>query len=272
MSLEQMITSTTLGGHFHAYWTINENAPSPGDVIGTNLLTQVLTISPPTGGNVFPQTTTILELIKDIIRRHKLSPISGGHVFQQTGTIFELVLDILGSNLLTMFHEDRAIHVASREIITIIIISEMYLQPRFTVYNHIGPSLGENAIRASLSDTVPVIFFLNLIEAAVAFEGITMLNPNRRQLERLGATETNMQTEPRQQFYRYNFLQSPFERTTKNCVRMPNDDDDDHHHNDDDDNAAADDADADDDDNAHAAADADDDADYVQYHELTAKH
>ncbi|KAH3877223.1 hypothetical protein DPMN_001085 [Dreissena polymorpha] len=36
------------------------------------------------------------------------------HVFQPTGTIFELVQDILGTNLLTKFHENRTINVASR--------------------------------------------------------------------------------------------------------------------------------------------------------------
>ncbi|KAH3783601.1 hypothetical protein DPMN_161543 [Dreissena polymorpha] len=36
------------------------------------------------------------------------------HVFQPTGIIFELVQDIIGMNLLTEFHEDRTINVASR--------------------------------------------------------------------------------------------------------------------------------------------------------------
>ncbi|KAH3794252.1 hypothetical protein DPMN_147783 [Dreissena polymorpha] len=36
-----------------------------------------------------------------------------GNVFQQTGTIFELVQDIIGTNLLTKFHEDPSINVAS---------------------------------------------------------------------------------------------------------------------------------------------------------------
>ncbi|KAH3883580.1 hypothetical protein DPMN_007540 [Dreissena polymorpha] len=38
----------------------------------------------------------------------------GGHVFQPTGIIFELVQDIIGINLLTKFHDDWAINVASR--------------------------------------------------------------------------------------------------------------------------------------------------------------
>ncbi|KAH3873456.1 hypothetical protein DPMN_036691 [Dreissena polymorpha] len=37
----------------------------------------------------------------------------GSHVFQQTGTIFELVQDNIGTNLLTKFHEDPTINVAS---------------------------------------------------------------------------------------------------------------------------------------------------------------
>ncbi|KAH3886509.1 hypothetical protein DPMN_010520 [Dreissena polymorpha] len=40
-------------------------------------------------------------------------PYPGGHVFQQTGNIFELVQDIIGTNLLTKFHEDPTINVAS---------------------------------------------------------------------------------------------------------------------------------------------------------------
>ncbi|KAH3853829.1 hypothetical protein DPMN_096364 [Dreissena polymorpha] len=38
----------------------------------------------------------------------------GGHVFQPTSIIFELIQDIIGMNLLTEFHEDRTINVASR--------------------------------------------------------------------------------------------------------------------------------------------------------------
>ncbi|KAH3690311.1 hypothetical protein DPMN_191081 [Dreissena polymorpha] len=38
----------------------------------------------------------------------------GGHVFPPTGTIFELIQDIIGTNLVTKFHDDRTINVASR--------------------------------------------------------------------------------------------------------------------------------------------------------------
>ncbi|KAH3796995.1 hypothetical protein DPMN_150571 [Dreissena polymorpha] len=38
----------------------------------------------------------------------------GGHVFPPTGTIFKLIQDMIGTNLLTKFHDDRSINVASR--------------------------------------------------------------------------------------------------------------------------------------------------------------
>ncbi|KAH3831695.1 hypothetical protein DPMN_104965 [Dreissena polymorpha] len=79
-------------------------------IIGTNLLTKfhddrkinvtsrVLTRknAPPLGSHV------------------KNAPPPGGQVFQPTGIIFELVRDIIGMKLLTKFHEDQTINVASR--------------------------------------------------------------------------------------------------------------------------------------------------------------
>ncbi|KAH3862881.1 hypothetical protein DPMN_025856 [Dreissena polymorpha] len=38
----------------------------------------------------------------------------GGNVFPPTGTIFELIQDIIGTNHLTKFHDDRTISVASK--------------------------------------------------------------------------------------------------------------------------------------------------------------
>ncbi|KAH3725470.1 hypothetical protein DPMN_051314 [Dreissena polymorpha] len=46
--------------------------------------------------------------------KKKCPPPPGGHVFQATGTIFELVQDIIGTNLLTMFHDDQTFSMASR--------------------------------------------------------------------------------------------------------------------------------------------------------------
>ncbi|KAH3730548.1 hypothetical protein DPMN_056538 [Dreissena polymorpha] len=41
-------------------------------------------------------------------------PPPAGHVFQQTRTFFELIKDIIRKNLLTKYHDDRSINVASR--------------------------------------------------------------------------------------------------------------------------------------------------------------
>ncbi|KAH3874180.1 hypothetical protein DPMN_037422 [Dreissena polymorpha] len=47
-------------------------------------------------------------------RLRKNAPPTGSHVFQATGTIFELVQNIIGTNLLTKFHNDHTINMASR--------------------------------------------------------------------------------------------------------------------------------------------------------------
>ncbi|KAH3852962.1 hypothetical protein DPMN_095483 [Dreissena polymorpha] len=97
--------------------------------------------APPPGGHVFKATKTIFGLIKDIFgtnlltkfhkdrninvasrvltRFHyryirKNAPPLGSHVFQANVTIFELIQDIIETNLLTKFHEDWTINVASR--------------------------------------------------------------------------------------------------------------------------------------------------------------
>ncbi|KAH3881399.1 hypothetical protein DPMN_005325 [Dreissena polymorpha] len=44
----------------------------------------------------------------------KNAPPTGGHVFQATGTNFKLVQNIIGTNLLTKFHDDHTINMASR--------------------------------------------------------------------------------------------------------------------------------------------------------------
>ncbi|KAH3865136.1 hypothetical protein DPMN_028175 [Dreissena polymorpha] len=107
--------------------------------------------APPTCGHVFLPIWTIFELVRHIKKTNglinfhddwakivtsrvftrKTAPSTGGHVFQQTGTTFELNQhinwalnvtstvvkldrDIIRTNLLTKFHEDRTINVASR--------------------------------------------------------------------------------------------------------------------------------------------------------------
>ncbi|KAH3718343.1 hypothetical protein DPMN_061146 [Dreissena polymorpha] len=107
----------------------------------------------PPGGNVFQQTGNIVELVQDIIGTNlltkfynyptinvastvltrqifmthngrqtidkrvltrKSSPPPGAHVFQPTGTISKLVQDIIETNLLTKFHDNQTINMASR--------------------------------------------------------------------------------------------------------------------------------------------------------------
>ncbi|KAH3795520.1 hypothetical protein DPMN_149075 [Dreissena polymorpha] len=141
------------------------------DIIGMNLLTKfhehrtvnvasrVLTRfyyshirknAPPLGSHFFQANIIIFELVQDIIETNLLTKFHddwtinvasrvltsknapplfhddrkinvtsrpcprGGHVFQPTGIIFELLQDIIGMNLLTKFHEDWTINVASR--------------------------------------------------------------------------------------------------------------------------------------------------------------
>ncbi|KAH3861074.1 hypothetical protein DPMN_024002 [Dreissena polymorpha] len=50
-----------------------------------------------------------------IALKNVLTKSCGGYGFQQTITIFKLVQDIIGTNLLTKFHDDWTINVASRE-------------------------------------------------------------------------------------------------------------------------------------------------------------
>ncbi|KAH3890109.1 hypothetical protein DPMN_014180 [Dreissena polymorpha] len=72
------------------------------------------------GGHVFQQIGTIFFHEDSTLNAHfksvnkKNEPPPGGHVFQPTRTFFELGQDIIGTNLLTKFHEDRTINVASR--------------------------------------------------------------------------------------------------------------------------------------------------------------
>ncbi|KAH3825304.1 hypothetical protein DPMN_127178 [Dreissena polymorpha] len=98
--------------------------------------------APPLGGHVFQQAGIVFELVQDIVEMNLLTkknapplgshvlenkknvasraltrknaPPPGGHVFQPTGIIFQLFQDIIGVNLVTKFHEDWTINVASR--------------------------------------------------------------------------------------------------------------------------------------------------------------
>ncbi|KAH3854276.1 hypothetical protein DPMN_096814 [Dreissena polymorpha] len=70
----------------------------------------------------------------------KNAPPPDSHVFQPTGIIFELFQDIIRMNLLTKFHEDRTVNVASR------VLTRFY-------YSHIrknAPPLGSHFFQANI--------------------------------------------------------------------------------------------------------------------------
>ncbi|KAH3822824.1 hypothetical protein DPMN_124615 [Dreissena polymorpha] len=120
------------------------------------------------GSHVFQAKVTIFQLIQDITGTNHLSkfhedrkiniasrvltkfyyshiwknaPAPGGHVFQPTNIIFKLVQDIIEMNLLTKFHEDWTINVASRVL------------TRFC-YSHIrknAPPLGSHVFQANVT-------------------------------------------------------------------------------------------------------------------------
>ncbi|KAH3733892.1 hypothetical protein DPMN_040331 [Dreissena polymorpha] len=141
----QIELRTNVQTKFHEDWTINvtprvltsKTALPPG---GNRKLPRL------PGGHVFSPIWTIFELVQDINKTNVLikfhdawakivtsrvntAPPPGGHVFQRTETIFdlnqyiiktnnltnfELGRGIIGKNVLTKFHEDRTINVASR--------------------------------------------------------------------------------------------------------------------------------------------------------------
>ncbi|KAH3789460.1 hypothetical protein DPMN_167641 [Dreissena polymorpha] len=141
-------------------------------IIGINLLTEFhedrtinvasrVKNAPPLGSHVIQANVNIFELIQDIIKKNLLTifhqdwtinvasrvltrfyyshtcirknaPSPGGHVFQPTGIIFELVQDLTRMNLLTKFHEDQTINVAS------IVLTRFY-------YSHIKSHIRKNA-------------------------------------------------------------------------------------------------------------------------------
>ncbi|KAH3874257.1 hypothetical protein DPMN_037499 [Dreissena polymorpha] len=99
---------------FHDDPTINvasrmltrKNAPPP-DIIWTNLLTNFHE-----DRKINVASRVLTRFYYSHIKKNSLPP--GGHVFQPTDIIFLLVQDIIGMNLLTKFHEDWTINVASR--------------------------------------------------------------------------------------------------------------------------------------------------------------
>ncbi|KAH3842506.1 hypothetical protein DPMN_116002 [Dreissena polymorpha] len=118
----QDIIKTNLLTKFYQDWTINvasrvltrKNAPPPGRpyIIEMNLLTQFnedWTI------NVASRVLTRFYYTVQCDNFHKKNALPlGSHVFQAKVTISEHIQDISGTNLLSKFHEDRKINVASR--------------------------------------------------------------------------------------------------------------------------------------------------------------
>ncbi|KAH3724237.1 hypothetical protein DPMN_050052 [Dreissena polymorpha] len=73
------------------------------------LYSQIWKTAPPTGSYVFQRTETTFEFNQHIIKTNILSSyMKIGH------EIFELDRDFIGTKLMTKFHEDRTINVASR--------------------------------------------------------------------------------------------------------------------------------------------------------------
>ncbi|KAH3815846.1 hypothetical protein DPMN_144380 [Dreissena polymorpha] len=81
------------------------------NIIGTNLLTK---FHEDRKINVASRVLTRFYYSHIYIHIRKNTPPPSIHVFQPTSIIFELVQDIIAMNLLTKFHEDRTVNVASR--------------------------------------------------------------------------------------------------------------------------------------------------------------
>ncbi|KAH3821530.1 hypothetical protein DPMN_123294 [Dreissena polymorpha] len=112
--LVQDIIGTHVLTKFHEDWTKNvtsrvltRKTATPSwrpYIIGTHVLTK------------FHEDRTINVTSRVLTRFaiYKTATPPGGHVFQSTGTIFKLVQDIIGTHVLSKFHEDWTINVASR--------------------------------------------------------------------------------------------------------------------------------------------------------------
>ncbi|KAH3838068.1 hypothetical protein DPMN_111474 [Dreissena polymorpha] len=124
---------TNLLTKFHEDWTINEKCPAPGghvfkatktifkliqDIIGTNLLTKFhddrkinVTSRVLTRKIALPLWWPYIIGMNHLTEKNAL-PL-GCHVIQANVTIFQIIQDIIKTNLLTKFHEDWTINVAS---------------------------------------------------------------------------------------------------------------------------------------------------------------
>ena len=165
--------------------------------------------APPIWGHVFQPTGIIFELAQDIIGMNlltkfhtdwtikvasrvltrfyyshirKIAPPFGSHVFQAKLTIFKLIQDISGTNLLSKFHEDRKINVASR------VLTRFY-------YSHIrknAPPLGSHVFQANVTifELIQDIIETNLL---TKFHEDWTINVDSRELTRQILTPHNAQ-------------------------------------------------------------------------------
>ncbi|KAH3877404.1 hypothetical protein DPMN_001270 [Dreissena polymorpha] len=102
--LNSYIKETNILTIFHENWAKNVTSR----VFTCFHCIHIETNAPPTGGHVFSPIWTIF---KNLFTR-KTAPPTGGHTNILTN--FELDRDFIGTKLLTKFHEDRTINVASR--------------------------------------------------------------------------------------------------------------------------------------------------------------
>ncbi|KAH3729240.1 hypothetical protein DPMN_055207 [Dreissena polymorpha] len=84
-----------------------------------NLTIRVINVPPLVAITIFGLIQDIIETSLEHRTMHFASRVkkvssNGGRVFQETETMFELVQDIIGTNLLTKFHHDQTMNVASR--------------------------------------------------------------------------------------------------------------------------------------------------------------
>ncbi|KAH3782919.1 hypothetical protein DPMN_160843 [Dreissena polymorpha] len=142
--LNSHIKETNVLSKFHANWAKNVTSR----VFTCFHYIHIEKNAPPTGGHVFSPIWSIFELVRDINKTNVLTNFhddwakivtsrvftrktarpTGGHVFQRTRTTFELNQhiiktnnltnfeldrDFIGTKLLTKFHEDQTINVAS---------------------------------------------------------------------------------------------------------------------------------------------------------------
>ncbi|KAH3774512.1 hypothetical protein DPMN_175894 [Dreissena polymorpha] len=140
--LIQDIIETNLLTKFHEDWTINV----PSRELTRQMLTphneqKAITKAHHEHNHEHAQNTIGTNLLTK-----KNAPPTGGNVFQPTGIIFKLVQDIIWMNLLTKFHEDQTINVASR------VLTRFY-------YSHTrknAPPLGSHNFQANRVDNANV--------------------------------------------------------------------------------------------------------------------